>query len=349
MSFIQNFSQNVPKWSPEEKEAAEGLLILNNSPSPIYSVDETWRNLQVKNYAFIQQILNKVIENKAQHPYEERFKKSISQLPVGVLSKSLNVIYNQCVHPGYWTDEQKLVAQIINAFFTHYYLKNNAVTFLSNNGIVRYDAHEITQGLKYSIFAGVPPFKNVFSEKIFHDFLKEKKISTIIDLTNTKDHERSLREHKCDYVYWTSVHEYVKAESVFKAMETAPEISKIDIKDREVWRFNFKWPDGKGTKASELYVFIKGLVECGLGKGNFFVHCLAGLGRTGTFTVCLQLFEATKDHQHPLWVDPLKTISDLIHSDRAKRGPGFVQTIDQLITICEFAKILLEQEEKLFK
>lgn len=124
------------------------------------------------------------------------------------------------------------------------------------------------------------------------------------------------------------------------------------VEDREtgnkknVSRFNFEgWRDYGGTsvdKLKELVEYVDSTIK-DFPKGTIpIVHCLAGVGRSGTFATARTLVHLAKDGK--LNNDNFREILfKIILKGREQRGPLFVQRCSQLQTLIELGKKLLHE------
>ena len=127
-------------------------------------------------------------------------------------------------------------------------------------------------------------------------------------------------------------------------------------KAKKVLRVHYQgWVDYNGTSASELIKLIDH-VDSYVEKGNdpnapLFVHCRAGVGRTGTFITARELkylhdneTEEINEENFVAWM------KKLILSGRKQRGNSYVQMPEQMETILDVGNelgILQRMAEKL--
>ena len=166
----------------------------------------------------------------------------------------------------------------------------------------------------------------------------------VIDLTNCKDEEKRI-----DYKPSTT--------KTFGEIEVEP-VEAQPFEDASFHRYRFKmekngeesieqdiirykgWEDDNGTKSAKLIELIN-LARSYASAGKYFiVHCMAGVGRTGTFITMLitvdQILRGEINRENLL--DKLK---DIIIECRKQRGSNFVRNVAQFKTIVETCEMIL--------
>jgi protein tyrosine phosphatase len=103
-----------------------------------------------------------------------------------------------------------------------------------------------------------------------------------------------------------------------------------------------EWEDGTAVNL-DLFCAMIDLVEPHVGPNKTcWIHCYAGLGRTGTMITALIL----KEHimQRTITHENLKAcITNIIYHLRRQRGPGFVYTYEQFVLLYSYAQKLLNE------
>lgn len=67
--------------------------------------------------------------------------------------------------------------------------------------------------------------------------------------------------------------------------------------ERTIWHFHFnEWEDGEAIAPVDLYFCIKQVEKKRHKEGPVLVHCKAGIGRTGTFCACYELYMRFQEH-----------------------------------------------------
>lgn len=116
---------------------------------------------------------------------------------------------------------------------------------------------------------------------------------------------------------------------------------KIGGETRTLQRLHFaKWPDRGSVTVEELSALVD-TVSALAGDGPW-IHCRAGVGRSGTLATCLAIKKLRESGE--LKVDPdelLQQINTIILSGREQRGDLFVQTSEQYDLVVNYAKKLL--------
>jgi protein tyrosine phosphatase len=170
--------------------------------------------------------------------------------------------------------------------------------------------------------------------------------SLIVDLTNDKDRD------------FHGVHDYFPEEPIGRLLGSVRlEVESTDLKlgevkykamlegneTKEVERLHFaKWPDA-GVISVEALENLLNRIEEKQAKSpleSLWIHCRAGVGRTGTVTVALAIRQLhregaiTSDNY-------LDVINELILKGRAQRDVFFVQSKDQYQLLLKYAEKLL--------
>jgi protein tyrosine phosphatase len=110
----------------------------------------------------------------------------------------------------------------------------------------------------------------------------------------------------------------------------------------EITRFHFKeWIDFGVIGPKDLGNLVDHLEEQ-LKKGTVLVHCRAGVGRTGVvIAASIVKWMISKNEINPGNLD--SELIKLVVNLRMDRGPGFIQTAEQLNLVREYARMLLAQ------
>lgn len=324
---------DLPFENNESSDEEEGLLNSNLG---------VWKTVLEKTYHILKPKLDDALKQSvSDRKYITVFKTSIAQYPQGALEDYLTAYYLKQIESGMLTEQQKKIKQLVDVFASKDSFETALTIKVNEEYCFRYNAHEIELKLEAKFFAGICPLSNtglVERANHFYYLLLNRNIPMVIDLTNEHDLERIKK--KGGKNYWTKPYEYVQSKSVFAKVKNSLNLTLIELGENNIIRINYPWPDGKGTDAEDLYTFIE-VISTQFNAFNLFVHCLKGRGRTGTFGTCLALFQATKNATHPFWSDPGQTIVDLICAGRKWR-PNYVQTKEQVTTICMFANIVIK-------
>lgn len=188
----------------------------------------------------------------------------------------------------------------------------------------------------------------------------------ILDLCNDKD--RSLAENKFDMKatalpYYRDDATPYKAEGWTISFKSSENVSKKPgirfthniyhvenpFGERNIVRLNYSsWPDFGDISLTELTCIVEH-VEKTRGKNQpLFIHCRAGVGRTGTITVALALNHLHQTGELKALVDKSgleATVDFLIRLGREKRGQMFVSTEKQYALLHEYATYLLGKQQ----
>jgi protein tyrosine phosphatase len=183
-------------------------------------------------------------------------------------------------------------------------------------------------------------------EDNLEDFWKavHKHTRFIVDLTNLNDN--------IFYYYPLKKDEQLQFEkiSVQALGETEDSLFKYSVnrihanpeESVEVQRLHFSdWPDRGTISAVELKQLVDRINHL-VKNTTLWIHCRAGVGRTGTLTVALALDEMHRKGQ--LIPSQLtEQIDELILSGRKQRDIGFVHTKEQYQLLHEFAQLISEE------
>ena len=195
--------------------------------------------------------------------------------------------------------------------------------------------------------------------------LTQENVKIIINLLGTKQenylcyHNKKLINNIDDYkqLYYND-----KNELIFEHYYYKFDKNKIDYKqnylnkDKEFILNNFNvisylnWPDGSiPSSLDDFYKFILYVYELEQKiKGNIGIHCEAGIGRTGTFILCYDIFKYYKEELNYIkklsMIEKNKKINKLIIDLFVKiryQRMRTIQTLEQLQFIKDFINYLL--------
>lgn len=175
--------------------------------------------------------------------------------------------------------------------------------------------------------------------------------NAIIDLTNEKDwsfHEVS--SYSPERVEETRYVEHMKIKCL-AASQMAPHFFKYKLLitdlntqiSKEIDRFHYTgWKDEAGTNEAELFQFMQ-YVEPYLGQEDRLpiVHCMAGMGRTGTYIVAVAIKKLIAQGVITNLVNLEENMQRLIVEGREQRGEEFVRQPSQIETIWNLGRQLL--------
>lgn len=121
---------------------------------------------------------------------------------------------------------------------------------------------------------------------------------------------------------------------------------EVEVKDgikKEIYRLHFpNWPDHGALDAEEFSTLIQAFTEYrNFVKENCpMIHCRAGVGRTGSFSVATALVDMIKKGEITA-ENYSMTIDTLVLAGRYQRGTSFVQNENQYISLHLLAKKML--------
>jgi len=212
-----------------------------------------------------------------------------------------------------------------------------------------------------SLVASQAPLPSHFS--LFWQALYELNAPIVLDLTSAREH----RDNPTYTYYPTKTEEpciwsnLLPKAGVFGSVLVT--LTKVDEKlmsytyavvpldaaghpvggPKEVTRYHFQaWEDAKGLKPSILDGILSQVEALPDSPArSLWVHCSAGVGRTGTLLTALILKELIS--QKKVTLENLEThLIKLIISLRTERGPHFVSNQEQLETLINYAQWLIE-------
>lgn len=170
--------------------------------------------------------------------------------------------------------------------------------------------------------------------------------SLIVDLTNDKDRDVH------------GVHEYFPEELIglllssvrLEVESTDPRLGEVKYKamlegkePKEIERLHFtKWPDSGVISIDQLERLLDRIEEkqAKSPHENLWIHCRAGVGRTGTVTVALAIRQLHREGAINS-DNYLDAINELILKGRTQRDAFFVQSKEQYQLLLQFAEKLL--------
>lgn len=173
--------------------------------------------------------------------------------------------------------------------------------------------------------------------------------NAIVDLTNNND----LSRNKVDPYYPSKLNEVclfderMRVECVKVSQITRTllkyELVVTDVKtkqSRQIDRFHYTgWEDVSGTNEQELLEVICALQPYLAKEQVPIVHCMGGVGRTGT---AIAGFGIAQAHSKGLLEsnEALDLVKTYVLEGRKQRGPEFLQTEDQIETLWNLANLL---------
>ncbi len=177
--------------------------------------------------------------------------------------------------------------------------------------------------------------------------------SQIVDLTNKNDQLQTRSYPNLASTYPqnlgdTTIFGSMTVTCIEQKQEGSFNFSKYRVTDgqgttKNIERLNYQeWQDFSGTSAEDLKRLIAHADKMqGQRAEPLVVHCRAGVGRTGTFITA-----RTLSHQsNRLNADNfMESTNKIILSGRQQRGPLFVQSEKQLMTLVAFGNELMQSK-----
>lgn len=168
--------------------------------------------------------------------------------------------------------------------------------------------------------------------------------SLIVDLTNDQDSFRGVQAYYPDP--FGQILNLIQLEIVstnHELGEAKYKILKKGEEPKEVERLHFKqWEDAKGITTKQLDKLLNRIEEkrAQFPKELVWIHCRAGVGRSGTVTVALALKQLYRQGAINCenYVD---VINDLILKGRTQRDVLFVQSKEQYQLLLQYAEKLI--------
>jgi len=152
----------------------------------------------------------------------------------------------------------------------------------------------------------------------------------IVDITTLRDGISPYFPLGGREFYETGSVEYVNSQEMGEHLTLFTYKVQIDGNTKQVQRLHFSgWKDFDVTDMGQLIEITK-IIDKKMGVGKVpIVHCRAGVGRTGTLISTLALRNMEK--QGLLSQGNInETFKDVVMTGRRCRGPGFIQTEEQL-------------------
>lgn len=119
---------------------------------------------------------------------------------------------------------------------------------------------------------------------------------------------------------------------------------EVNEKQKNVSRLHFRgWPDGGAISVNDLKTIVDHLRSTEKetqGGQPLWIHCSAGVGRSGTVAVALVLSKMSEEGKLDT-ENYSKVIDKLIMEGRTQRGPLFVQAAAQYQLLHDFAELLV--------
>jgi protein tyrosine phosphatase len=164
----------------------------------------------------------------------------------------------------------------------------------------------------------------------------------IFDITTPKDYQITTTSPATKY--WPESSAPLKLAALTITLESTEGYLRtyqvsVDNVTKKIQRYHFsEWPDFGSIDIKKLAELVDGMEK--VQNPNIWVHCRAGVGRTGTLIT--SYFVKEKITKGEIRKDNLdNSLMALILDLRQQRGPGFVQTAGQLGSIRDYAKSLL--------
>lgn len=171
----------------------------------------------------------------------------------------------------------------------------------------------------------------------------------ILDLTNKTDREekgvqRYFPHEVGDKFQKQNITVACKDEQKGVAGEKKLKLHTYDVEEKEgskkiITRLHYRgWPDYGAVAVKDLATIVK---EIRKEPGPLWIHCRAGVGRTGTVAVALALAKM-KAEGRLNEQNYAGEIDNLIMKGRSQRDIAFVQSEEQYLLLHEFARGLLD-------
>lgn len=166
---------------------------------------------------------------------------------------------------------------------------------------------------------------------------------TIFDLTNDGDLFKKDQCGGLSYYYPTEMNQpyevggfkitLISSDGPWKKYEI---LDTETLQTKEIWRLHFKdWPDQGVVSVEQLDYLVNELEKC----GSLWIHCRAGVGRTGTAIAAYLLKQKIKNGE--ITKDNLKkSLVNLILEIRKQRADS-IQALEQFILLVDYGEMLL--------
>lgn len=188
------------------------------------------------------------------------------------------------------------------------------------------------------------------NEAAFWDAVS-KNTNLIVDVTNKTDRiEKGVQRYFPHEIGASTnpqgspeVHVHCKSQENYSTVK----VHRYDVQvgnqsPKSISRIHFRgWPDHGAVKVEELRELVN-RIRSKPTKQPLWIHCRAGVGRSGTVAVALALAKM-KDENRLTAENYSKVIGDLIIEGREQRGTSFVQAESQYQLLHKFAQSLLRQ------
>lgn len=195
--------------------------------------------------------------------------------------------------------------------------------------------HPIKSGM--NLIASQAPMKSTeehFWKYIFDNYFY------IIDLTTPNDQITAYYPTNPGAIYKSGPFEIqlTKEDGIKREYRITNTITKEEKTIQRIHCNN--WTDFSGGSIPTLDDLVRRMT----GENNtFWLHCRAGVGRTGTLITAALLFERIKDNNISK-ADLFYLIPEIIDQIREERGPGCVQTLEQFNMLFDYGFYLIDQQ-----
>lgn len=251
---------------------------------------------------------------------------------------------NRSLPEDLWRSLEDRTSQLEIEYLMHNDLHRFSLVGCPKNTAIIVDARSLhankvteANNSRFHLIASQAPLEE--TEPLFWQWIFENGYS-ILDLTTSEDQNSQLpKRHRVTKYYPENINEIFQAHPFFvKLIENEGIRRKYQVvhtstnESKEVTRFHYSdWQDfGEGS-----FTIFNQLVEIIEKNPKIWIHCRAGIGRTGTLIAAALLKEKIKEGK--ITKDNYdESLIDLIIDLRKKRGHGFIQTYDQFHMVHQY-------------